>query len=284
MGNLQYRFLTDIDKTGFGVLSEQDLDAFTPPHWHEAVELVFFLRGEGVCTLGSSTLSCRPGDLRLANSYELHTTHFSPDAAFLVVHILPEAMCHFVPAFDQLRFSLGPEGEKAQALEALKEQLRQIRQLTEEPSSPLARQARLYDLASLLVRHFSQPIGKGAAQRSDRSRLERVLEYIQLHHGEDISLEETAQSVGLNKAYFCRLFKKNMGVSFLRYIYQVRTTAFCQDLEHTDDPIGEIAERHGFRDAKMLGQYFREIYGCTPSEKRRQFQGTEIPLEICHKV
>ena len=40
--------------------------------------------------------------------------------------------------------------------------------------------------------------------------------------------------------------------------------------------IGEIAERHGFRDPKMLNQYFREIYGCTPSEKRKFFREVTI--------
>lgn len=83
--------------------------------------------------------------------------------------------------------------------------------------------------------------------------------------------------MGLNKEYFCRLFKKNMGVSFLQYVYQVRTTSFCRDLEITGDTIGEIAERHGFRDPKMLNHYFKDIYGCTPSEKRRFFR--EISVE-----
>ena len=68
-----------------------------------------------------------------------------------------------------------------------------------------------------------------------------------------------------------------MGVSFLQYVYQVRTTAVCRELETTDDPIGQIAERHGFRDPKMLNQYFKEIYGCTPSEKRKFFR--EVTLE-----
>ena len=53
-------------------------------------------------------------------------------------------------------------------------------------------------------------------------------------------------------------------------------TAVCRELETTEDPIGEIAERNGFRDPKMLNQYFREIYGCTPSEKRKFFREVTI--------
>jgi AraC-like DNA-binding protein len=85
--------------------------------------------------------------------------------------------------------------------------------------------------------------------------------------------------MGLNKEYFCRLFKKNMGISYLQYVYQVRTTALCRELETSEDPIGDLAERHGFRDSKMLNQYFKEIYGCTPSEKRKFFREVTIEQE-----
>ena len=52
----------------------------------------------------------------------------------------------------------------------------------------------------------------------------------------------------------------------------LRATAVCRELETSDDPISVIAERHGFTSPKMLNQYFRELYGCTPSEKRKAFR------------
>jgi putative protease len=55
-------------------------------------------------------------------------------------------------------------------------------------------------------------------------------------------------------------------------IFNSRSLAVCRELELCDDPISEIAQRHGFKDSKMLSQYFREIYDCTPSEKRKFFR------------
>ena len=193
-------------------------------------------------------------------------------------------MCRYVPTFDQLHFSFAYDPEdriKAEAFAQLREHMQAILQLTEEESDPagkLERQARLFALACILVKHFSRPLAveETRLQRSDMTRLEPLLEYIQLHHGEELPLDEAVEYMGLNKEYFCRLFKKNMGVSYLQYVYQIRTTAVCRELETTEDPIGEIAERHGFRDSKMLNQYFREIYGCTPSEKRKFFREIAI--------
>ena len=280
--NSPHRMLTELDHTGFGVKYESNLSAYTPPHWHKAVELLLFVKGTVTCSFDNAKRRFQPADLYIINSHEVHETRCSRGARYLVVHIDPVEMQRYIPAFDQLRFSLAfdPEDtEKAQALRQLRLLTEQILALTEEvsPVSLLQRQAKLFEAAAILVTHFSQtmPVEESRLQRSDMTRLEPLLEHIQLHHGEELPLDEAVEFMGLNKEYFCRLFKKNMGVSYLQYVYQVRTTALCRDLELSDDPIGELAERHGFRDSKMLNQYFREIYDCTPSEKRKLFR--EVP-------
>lgn len=284
MNNYQHKLLTDLDETGFGIKYENNLSAYTPPHWHKAVELLLFVKGKVTCNFENATLHAKPGDIYIINSHEVHATKCSRNAVYLCVHILPSQMCKFVPNFDQLSFSLtfDPEDQaKAMAFEQLRIHLQEILRQTEETHQAykLERMARLYAVTAILVKYFSQALAveETKLQRSDMTRLEPVLEYIQLHHAEELPLEAAANAMGLNKEYFCRLFKKNMGVSYLQYVYQVRTTAFCRELETTEDPIGEIAERHGFRDPKMLNQYFREIYGCTPSEKRKFFR--EVTLE-----
>ena len=285
MQNYQHRMLTTMDETGFGIKYENNLSAYTPPHWHKAVELLLLVKGRVTCNFENAKLQFKKGDLALINSHEVHETKCTRNAVYLVIHIDPYQMCRYVPTFDQLRFSLvhDPEDpEKAQAYLQLRQHVQEILRLTEDETDPagkLERQARLFALAYLLVKQLSQPLAveETRLQRSDMTRLEPLLEYIQLHHGEELPLDEAVEYMGLNKEYFCRLFKKNMGVSYLQYVYQVRTTAVCRELETTEDPIGEIAERHGFRDPKMLNQYFREIYGCTPSEKRKFFR--EVTLE-----
>lgn len=285
MQNYQHRILTTMDETGFGVKYENNLSGYFPPHWHKAVELLMLVKGRVTCSFENAKLQFKKNDVAIINPHEVHETKCSRNAEYLVVHIDPMLMCRYMPTFDQLRFSLAynPEDqEKAEAFALLREHMREILLLTEQETDPagkLERQARLFTLAHILVKYFSHPLAveETHLQRSDMTRLEPLLEYIQLHHGEEIPLDEAVEFMGLNKEYFCRLFKKNMGVSYLQYVYQIRTTAVCRELETTDDPIGEIAERHGFRDPKMLNQYFREIYGCTPSEKRKFFR--EVTLD-----
>lgn len=284
MQNHPHKLLTNLDQTGFGIKYENRLSAYTPPHWHPAVELLLFVKGTTTCKFEHSTLRAKPGQLYIINSYETHETSCSQDAVYLCVHILPSMMCQYVAEFDQMHFSLTfdpADEEKAQALEQLRIHMEQILLLTRNnpQAYQLEQQSHLFAAAAILVKHFSQtmPMEERNLQRTDMQRLEPLLESIQLRHGEDLTLDWACGEMGLNKEYFCRLFKKNMGVSFLQYLYQVRATAVCRELELCEDPISEIAERNGFKDPKMLSQYFKEIYGCTPSEKRKFYR--EVTFE-----
>jgi len=281
--NYQHKLLTELDQTGFGVKYETRLSAYTPPHWHAAVELLLFVKGSVTCKFENSTLRAKPGDLYLINSHEVHETRCSRDAVYLCVHIEPSRMMLYVPDFDQLQFSLAhdpDDPEKAEAYEQLHGHMEELLRQTRENAlaSRLEQQSKLFAVTAILVKHFSQamPVEERNLQRSDMLRLEPLLEEVQLRHEENLTLDWAADEMGLNREYFCRLFKKNMGVSYLQYLYQVRATAVCRELEICDDPIGEIAQRHGFRDPKMLSQYFREIYGCTPSEKRKFFREVSV--------
>lgn len=266
-----------MDPSGFCIQYEDQPVAYTPHHWHKAVELALVERGTVTCMFETSTTLRKAGELLLVPSYEVHQTRCSRRARYLSVYLEPGMLSRYMPFFQHLSFSLffdPRDAAKAAAFQGLQDRMRRLLELRNHPGAALEQQACLFGLAALLADHFSQPLVREevSLRQSDMARLEPVLEYIQLHHGEDLQLDNAAKVMGLNKEYFCRLFKKSMGITHLQYIYQVRAAAVCRDLEYTDDPIGEIAERHGFHDSKTLNQYFKELYGCTPSEKRKMFR------------
>lgn len=279
MQDYHHRNITHLDDNGFGIKLEKKTSAYLPPHWHQAMELLLFIKGTVTCKFAHTTLRAKAGDLYIINSHDVHETRCTRDAMYLCVHILPSAMVRYVPDFDQRSFSLTfdpADEEKAAAYAQLRMLMEKILSEVKENDEDykLECQACLFGIAALLVKHFSQILTseETTVHRTDMSRLEPVIENIHLHHAEELNLDEAADSMGLNKEYFCRLFKKNMGVSYLQYINQVRAAAVYRDLETSDDPIGEIGERHGFKDPKLMNRFFRELYDCTPSEKRRSLR------------
>lgn len=103
---------------------------------------------------------------------------------------------------------------------------------------------------------------------SNMQRLDQICAFVEHHYTEDISLQEAADELGLNREYFCRFFKQNTGTSFIKYVNQVRINRIYQDLLCTDDSIQDIMEKHGFYNQKLFYRMFKERYECTPREMR----------------
>ena len=131
--------------------------------------------------------------------------------------------------------------------------------------------ARILELLACLVEHFSEPVSMVATQTraGKMERLEQICMYVDHHYREEMTLQEAADELGLNREYFCRFFKQSTGSSFMRYVNQVRLNYIYQDLLHTDDPVQEIMERHGFFNQKLFYRMFKERYHCTPRQARR---------------
>lgn len=267
--------LLHLDVSGFSVLGTES-GVHCPAHWHTAIELSYCARGQGTCRCGERQIPITADTLLLIPSLEVHSIWSDPEFDFLCIHIEPKAIDRFMPVFSQFCFDLEQGGHTEQAVSARKQLIWLIQELTaverlQPEGYQLKSQSLLFDIATLLVRHFSirnSPKNQESA-RSDRLRLEPLINYVQQHHSEELTLEHAAAFMGLNKEYFCRLFKRTMGVSFIRYLNTVRVIAIARDLANTDSSIASLMERHGFTNQKLFHQMFQEFYGCTPSQKRK---------------
>ena len=96
------------------------------------------------------------------------------------------------------------------------------------------------------------------------------MNYVKSHYMQPISLEDAAQILSLNPEYFCRYFKKYMGMTFLEYVNSIRLYHIHQDLLNTNYSVSELMDRHGFTNYKLFSKMFRNTYGCPPGMFRRQ--------------
>ena len=101
------------------------------------------------------------------------------------------------------------------------------------------------------------------------ARLKGVLQYVAQSYQEPISLKTAADIASLNQEYFCRMFKRCMGVTFLEYINLVRIDHIHDELLVTDDSITDILQRNGFTNYKVFSRMFKVQFGMTPRELRR---------------
>ena len=99
--------------------------------------------------------------------------------------------------------------------------------------------------------------------------MDEILQYIRSHYQEDITLHDAASALHVSHEYFCRLFRKHTGQTFLSYLNAVRTMHFHEDLLRTDASITELLQRHGIQNYKVFLRDFKATYGCSPCELRK---------------
>ena len=93
--------------------------------------------------------------------------------------------------------------------------------------------------------------------------------YIKLNYFRDISLEEVAEHVNLNPSYLCSIFKKEVGMSFLQYLHDIRLKKACDLLKNNPDLTVETVSEHvGYRTPSHFFKVFREHYGMSPNQWR----------------
>jgi AraC family transcriptional regulator len=94
--------------------------------------------------------------------------------------------------------------------------------------------------------------------------LRQVLEYIQVHLSQDLSIAELAQMVGMSTYYFIRLFKKSMHITPRQYIIHQRVERAKALLRSRDLPIIEVASQCGFTSQSHFTTMFRQATKTTP--------------------
>ena len=95
-----------------------------------------------------------------------------------------------------------------------------------------------------------------------------VVDYINLHLGEEIDLKSLAKISHFSPFYFHRIMKAFLGEPVGTFIVRTRTETAARLLRYTDLPIADIAYRIGYSSSSSLSKVFKQFYGISPLEYR----------------
>jgi AraC family transcriptional regulator len=97
----------------------------------------------------------------------------------------------------------------------------------------------------------------------------RVVEFIEEHLAEEISLASLAELVNLSLFHFARAFKQSFGVPPHRYHSARRMDRARSLLQRPALSVTQIGVQTGFRETSSFTRAFRRLTGVTPTEYRR---------------
>lgn len=109
------------------------------------------------------------------------------------------------------------------------------------------------------------------AQKTDQVYfIEKSLKYIHENFKQKLTLQLVSANVFLNPQYFSRIFKKEVGVTYIDYVNKLKIEYACKLLETTDYPAYRISSECGFTDPSYFNRVFVQQMKMTPKVYRRK--------------
>lgn len=97
----------------------------------------------------------------------------------------------------------------------------------------------------------------------------KILEHITHHYNEDFGLNEMADMVDMNPNYLSNLFKEEVGISFVKYLTNIRIDR-AKELLLEGEKVVQVSKKVGFNNYRYFCEIFKRYEGKTPSEYKGQ--------------
>ena len=173
--------------------------------------------------------------------------------------------------------TLGFDGDKLLKLDdpqAVEKQMRHIAKLIEGNADRHTAAVSFYDLLLALSLEYNRK--KNVLPR-DMSDLKK---YICSNISSNLSSAMLCSFAGISESTLRRRVKKYFSCSPLSLISTIRLEQAAIKLRNTDMAVKEIALSCGFRSPVYFGTVFKQVFGTTPSQYRREYSDApEVPIK-----
>lgn len=111
-----------------------------------------------------------------------------------------------------------------------------------------------------------------AKRQREAERMKTMLQFIQDHLTEELTLPQIAASASISPNEALRCFRSVAGSSPIQYVRLLRLQKAAGLLTSTDLPISDIAFQCGFQEMSYFAKLFRQWQSCTPSAYRNRLR------------
>lgn len=249
-----------------GIFSGQSPVLFNA-HWHEAIEILYFISGNGSVRINGESFNACAGDIIVINSNAIHAIYGNVSCAYHCL-IISKEFCeqHSVHLPNDL---FCPKIQD----QALIELFNQILNENREKSAYYKEQIMAL-VSLLLVRlcRFHQTC-EHALPTKKSDIVMQTLQYINENFSRALSIDELAQQLHLSKYYLCHVFKSVTGQSITEHLNAVRLNNARHLILSEGCTVNEAAQRTGFQNLSYFTRAYKNWFGHLPlADKKRASQ------------
>lgn len=243
-------------------------------HHHDFYECYLFLSGNVTYLIEGKTYSLKPGDIILINSTELHQPIIhNKDIPYerIVLWIdknflksLSSEATDLARCFEDSTKDnvIRADFETQQNVKGIMNKLLSLEEYT-GIGQDLLYKAYIVELVVFLNTLLFNNEVKLDVDIKKNNLIEGIIQYINAHIDEKISIDELSEQFFLSKFHLLREFKKHSGTTIHKFIVQ-KKLILAKELILKDIPIISVYEQCGFGDYSNFFRAFKNEYGITP--------------------
>ena len=252
-----------------------------PIHWHNDLEINLIREGEAVFQVYQKSYRVRTGEGFLLNRNVPHSCS-SPGnehVRYSTILVRPDFLYgDFGSDVERKCFQpfLQNSAIPCIYLTGVDENGKEILQKLNQVEEAFDRKRFCYELkikgllceafAMILYGHRQELTKFVPANLQELERLEKMLNYLNMHFTEVISLQDLADQVHLSREVCCRLFKKMTGKTITGYLEEYRVNKSFSLVQSGQYSMTQITEMVGFSNPSRFASAFRKRFGCNPGE------------------
>jgi len=264
--------------------------AYSLWHHHKEYEILYIVKNSGTAYVGDKIFPYQSGTLMLFSADLPHmfvpildaTNNHNNGIDAFVLHFSIETINNVIgciPEFQSLN-TLFDNWKRGMIFNNVKKN-KEILKIMKEISgvNNYVNMTHFFELLNLLEKdkdfEFIANPGFVKSINHSKGRLETVYEYtINNFHDSSICLDKIAASINMNKAAFCRYFKKVTNKTYIQFLNEIRIGHACKLLIEVENKnITDVAFLSGFNNMSNFNRQFKLVKGKSPSTyiKLRKF-------------
>lgn len=228
-----------------------------PYHSHQCYELVYYLRGKGLSTLGKTEYAYQPGQFAIIRPHTVHDERHQEDTEVIFVGF------SFLEALSDLTEGIFTDFPGQPILALLKRMAMEMQQQHRYYMAML--NALVNELLVLLAR-----IDSLTSPEQQVYKIQYAQAFIDENFSQKIDFTSLSKQSGYSYDRFRHLFKERVGRSPTNYILLKRIQHARTLLSDTKLTNAYIALECGFSNDAQFCSLFKRETGVTPGEYRRQ--------------
>ncbi len=248
-------------------------------HYHPEIEITWIVESEGQRLVGDSLEPFKPGDLVLIGSNVPHQYRNwqRGRARSRVIQFKREmfgASLVELPEFARINRMLERASRGLAFSEPVqKSALMQISRVFKAEVGP-STLVSLIELLRILsededTRELASVVYSEPVKQKKIDRLQRVLNYLEKHWQEAVTLEDAAKVAALHPQSMSRFFRQHLGMTFQEYLIQLRVGRAARLLLETERTVVDVAFHCGFNNLANFNRHFQSAYQMPPSSYRK---------------